>query len=226
MSDWFNWSAFVAPIIVSLKITLLASVVVFILAFIAARWMSKAAFRGKLLLDVLFMLPLVLPPTVVGFILLYLLGKQGIVGRLLNDLFSFSVVFTWWGGVISAVVVAFPLVYQTLKAGFDGMDRDLEDVARSQGANEWQVLRYISMPLMYRLLLIGYMLGFARALGEFGATLMLAGNIPGRTQTIATAIYIAADSGKTWLALGWVIVMIVISMLLLLVVRQPAKTSS
>lgn len=224
MNELFMWESFITPIVVSLKITLLASAVVFILALMAARWMSRAAFRGKLLLDVVFMLPLVLPPTVVGFILLYLFGKQGMIGQLLNHLFGWSVVFTWWGGVISAVVVAFPLVYQTIKAGFDGIDRDLEDVARSQGANEWQVLRYISIPLTYRMLLIGYMLGFARALGEFGATLMLAGNIPGRTQTIATAIYIAADSGKTWLAFGWVIVMIIISVLLLLVVRQPAKT--
>jgi len=223
MNDLFNWETFITPIAVSLKITLLASVAVFILALMIARWMSRAAFRGKLLLDVVFMLPLVLPPTVVGFILLYLFGKQGMIGQLLNHLFGWSVVFTWWGGVISAVVVAFPLVYQTIKAGFDGIDRDLEDVARSQGANEWQVLRYISIPLTYRMLLIGYMLGFARALGEFGATLMLAGNIPGRTQTIATAIYIAADSGKIWLAFGWVIVMIIISVLLLLVVRQPAK---
>jgi len=224
MSDLFIWESFITPIVVSLKITLLASIVVFILALMTARWMSRAAFRGKLLLDVVFMLPLVLPPTVVGFILLYLFGKQGIIGQLLDNLFGMSVVFTWWGGVISAVVVAFPLVYQTIKAGFDGVDRDLEDVARSQGANEWQVLRFISIPLTYRMLLIGYMLGFARALGEFGATLMLAGNIPGRTQTVATAIYIAADSGKTWLAFSWVIVMIIISVLLLLVVRQPAKT--
>ncbi|MEK4251644.1 molybdate ABC transporter permease subunit [Paenibacillus sp. FSL W7-1287] len=223
MSEVFSWQSFITPVIVSLKITLLASVIVFVLALVAARWMSRSSFRGKLWIDVLFMLPLVLPPTVVGFILLYAFGKQGFAGRLLYEVFDFSVVFTWWGGVISAVVVAFPLVYQTIKAGFDGIDRDLEDVARSQGANEWQVLRYISMPLIYRMLLVGYMLGFARALGEFGATLMLAGNIPGRTQTIATAIYIAADSGKTSLALGWVIVMILISILLLLIVRQPAK---
>lgn len=215
-----HWDAFLEPIGVSLKITLLSSVIVFILAMAAARWMSRAAFRGKLLLDVLFMLPLVLPPTVVGFILLMLFGKQGAIGKLLDTTLGLSIVFTWWGGVISAVVVAFPLVYQTIKAGFDGIERELEDVARSQGANEWQVLRYISLPLISRMLMIAYMLGFARALGEFGATLMLAGNIPGRTQTMATAIYIAADSGRTTLALAWVAVMVAFSFLLMLVVRK------
>ncbi|MFC6332945.1 molybdate ABC transporter permease subunit [Paenibacillus septentrionalis] len=214
------WDAFLEPIGVSLKITLLSSGIVFILAMAIARWMSRARFRGKLLLDVLFMLPLVLPPTVVGFILLLLFGKQGALGKLLDATFGVSIVFTWWGGVISAVVVAFPLVYQTIKAGFDGIERELEDVARSQGANEWQVLRYISLPLISRMLMIAYMLGFARALGEFGATLMLAGNIPGRTQTMATAIYIAADSGRTTLALAWVAVMIGFSFMLMIVVRK------
>lgn len=214
------WDAFLEPIGVSLKITLLSSGIVFILAMAIARWMSRARFRGKLLLDVLFMLPLVLPPTVVGFILLLLFGKQGALGKLLDATFGVSIVFTWWGGVISAVVVAFPLVYQTIKAGFDGIERELEDVARSQGANEWQVLRYISLPLISRMLMIAYMLGFARALGEFGATLMLAGNIPGRTQTMATAIYIAADSGRTTLALAWVAVMIGFSFMLMVVVRK------
>jgi len=159
---------------------------------------------------------------VVGFILLYTFGMQGWIGKWLNRVFDFSLVFTWWGGVVAAVVVSFPLVYQTIKAGFDSVDGDLEEAARSQGANEWQVLRYVTLPLMSRLLVVAYVLGFARALGEFGATLMLAGNIPGRTQTVATAIYIAADSGRMLLAYSWVAVMILFSFMLMLLIRRRA----
>jgi len=222
MSDIWSWKAFISPIIISLKITCLASIITFVIALIVGRWMSRSRFSLKVVLDTVLMLPLVLPPTVVGFILLYTFGMQGWIGKWLNRLFDFSLVFTWWGGVIAAVVVSFPLVYQTIKAGFDSVDGDLEEAARSQGANEWQVLRYITLPLMSRLLVVAYVLGFARALGEFGATLMLAGNIPGRTQTVATAIYIAADSGRMLLAYSWVAVMILFSFMLMLLIRRRA----
>lgn len=222
MNEAWSWEAFLSPIVVSLKITCLSSIIVFIIALAVARWMSRSRMRGKVLLDTLFMLPLVLPPTVVGFILLYTFGKQGWLGKLLERLFDASLVFTWWGGVVAAVVVAFPLVYQTIKAGFAGVDAELENAARAQGASEWQVLRYITLPLIKRLLVVAYMLGFARALGEFGATLMLAGNIPGRTQTVSTAIYVAVDGGRAALAYSWVAVMIVFSFILMLVVRQRA----
>ena len=222
MSDIWSWEAFISPIIISLKITCLASIITFVIALIVGRWMSRSRFRLKVVLDTVLMLPLVLPPTVVGFILLYTFGMQGWIGKWLNRLFDFSLVFTWWGGVIAAVVVSFPLVYQTIKAGFDSVDGDLEEAARSQGANEWQVLRYVTLPLMSRLLVVAYVLGFARALGAFGATLMLAGNIPGRTQTVATAIYIAADSGRMLLAYSWVAVMILFSFMLMLLIRRRA----
>jgi len=222
MSDIWSWEAFISPIIISLKITCLASIITFVIALIVGRWMSRSRFRLKVVLDTVLMLPLVLPPTVVGFILLYTFGMQGWIGKWLNRFFDFSIVFTWWGGVVAAVVVSFPLVYQTIKAGFDSVDGDLEEAARSQGANEWQVLRYVTLPLMSRLLVVAYVLGFARALGEFGATLMLAGNIPGRTQTVATAIYIAADSGRMLLAYSWVAVMILFSFMLMLLIRRRA----
>lgn len=222
MNEMWSWDAFISPIIISLKITGLASVITFIIALIIARWMSRSRLRLRVVLDTVLMLPLVLPPTVVGFILLYTFGMQGWIGKWLNRLFDFSLVFTWWGGVIAAVVVSFPLVYQTIKAGFDGIEGELEEAARSQGASEWQVLRYITLPLMSRLLIVAYVLGFARSLGEFGATLMLAGNIPGRTQTVATAIYIAADSGRMLLAYSWVAVMVIFSFMLMLLIRRRA----
>lgn len=224
MMSEFDWGAFIGPIVTSLKITIIASIIVFILAIIVSRYMSKAKFRGKVILDTIFMIPLILPPTVIGFILLFAFGKKGFLGKLMEVVFDQSLVFTWWAGVVAAIVVAFPLVYQTMKAGFDTIDADLEDVARSQGATEWQVFRFVALPLNQRMLVVAFILGFARSLGEFGATLMLAGNIPGRTQTVATAIYVAIDADRTVLAIAWVAVMIIFSFIMMYIVRQPAKS--
>src|SRR5690606_3073085 len=116
---------------------------------------------------------------------------------------------SWWAGVIAAVVVAFPLVYQTMKAGFSSQDPTISDAARSYGANEWQVFRYITLPLASRSIITAYILGFARGLGEFGATLMIAGNIPGETQTLPTAIYTAVESGSMVQAWWWTAAVVV-----------------
>lgn len=159
-------------------------------------------------------------PTVVGFLLLVILGRKSLLGQWIEAIFSAPVIFSWWAAVIASVVVAFPLVYQTMKSGFGGVDRDLEDAGRSIGANEWQVFRYISLPLAGRALMTAFILGFARALGEFGATLMIAGNIPGKTQTVPTAIYVAVDSGNQTMAWAWTVSIIIISFLMLLMTRQ------
>ncbi|MNP27644.1 Molybdenum transport system permease protein ModB [compost metagenome] len=211
--DWnFYWS----PIRLSLQVALLSSVVAVILGVSIAWWMSRHEFKGKTLVETLFILPLVLPPTVVGFLLLVLLGRNSWVGHVMEWLFSAPVIFTWWAAVIASIVVAFPLVYQTMKVGFASVDRELEDAARSIGGTEWQIFRYITLPLVSRSLISAYILGFARGLGEFGATLMVAGNIPGITQTIPTAIYVAVDSGNMTLAWAWTITMILISFGMLL----------
>lgn len=207
------------PVLTSLKVSFIASLIVFILGSMAAWGMSKRRFAGKLLVETVFMLPLVLPPTVVGFILLVLLGKKSWIGRLAEAWGSVPIVFTWQAAVIASVVVAFPLVYQTAKSGFASVDRDLEDVARSMGAGEGQVLRLVTVPLAGRMLATAYLLGFARGLGEFGATLMIAGNIPNKTQTLPTAIYLAVESGHTAEAWWWTGTMIVISFLMLLLVN-------
>lgn len=218
-----NWKLLLDPIFISTKIAVVSSIVVFIIALIIARFMSRKKFKGSIIVEAIIMLPLILPPTVVGFILLYLLGRKGVIGQALDAMFDWSIVFTWWGGVIAAVVVAFPLVYQTMKAGFDSIDKDLEAVARSLGANEWQVLWYVAIPLTKRMLLVSYVLGFARALGEFGATLMLAGNIPGKTQTMATAIYVAVEADRLPYAAAWVVMMVIFSLLLMVFVRSQTK---
>jgi molybdate transport system permease protein len=215
MSQHEFWS----PIVVSLQVTLTASVCAFLLALGAAFWMARASFRGKTLVETLFMLPLVLPPTVVGYGLLVLLGRRSMVGKLIEWVFQQPLVFTWWAAVIAATVVAFPLVYQTLKNGFESVDRDLEDAARSMGANEWQVFRRVTVPLAWRFLLSGFMFGFARGIGEFGATLMFAGDIPERTETIPTAIYIAVEGGNQVQAAYWVAAIVVLSFGLLCVIQ-------
>lgn len=215
MTFSIDWNYFLAPILLSLKVSLFSSIFVFVVAVFIARLMARRKFRGKTGIETIFMLPMVLPPTVVGFILLVIFGRRSPVGKFIEWLFGQPLVFTWYAAVIASIVVSFPLIYQTVKVGFQSIDTDLEDAGRSIGASEWQVFRFITLPLAMPSLISGYILGFARGLGEFGATLMLAGNIPGKTQTIPTAIYIAVDSGKMTMAWLWSISIIVISFVML-----------
>lgn len=221
------WAEFWPPVKLSLQVALLSSVLALIAGLWAALSMSRASFRGKTLLETAFMLPLVLPPTVVGFLLLVLLGRKSWIGRLIESIFAAPIVFSWWAAVVAAVVVSFPLVYQTMKTAFASVDRDLEDAGRSMGANERQVFRYITFPLIWPSFTTAYILGFARGLGEFGATLMIAGNILGKTQTIPTAIYVAVDAGNMTMAWTWTGAMIVISFIMLLLTRhRPERPES
>ncbi|WP_342566350.1 molybdate ABC transporter permease subunit [Paenibacillus sp. FSL R7-0345] len=215
-----NWTEFFAPVWLSVKIAVITSIIVFILATCVAKLMAGRKFPGYSLLETVLMLPLVLPPTVVGFVLLVILGRRSWIGELYERFTEQTILFTWGSAVIAAVVVAFPLVYRTVKAGFEEVDRDLENAARAQGASELQVLWYVTLPLASRALAAGFVLGFARGLGEFGATIMVAGNIPGRTQTVPTAIYVAVDGGNMTLAWMWVISIIVISALMLMFVNR------
>ncbi|WP_310551971.1 molybdate ABC transporter permease subunit [Paenibacillus glufosinatiresistens] len=215
-----DWSEFLAPVWISVKVAIPASVIVFVLAAAAARVMAHRRFPGRTVIETLLLLPLVLPPTVVGFILLVALGRQSRFGRLYEQWTGQPILFTWGAAVIAAVVVAFPLAYRTVKAGFEEVDRDLEDAARAQGAGEWQVLRYVTLPLASRSLSTGYMLGFARGLGEFGATIMIAGNIPHRTQTLPAAIYTAVDGGSMAMAWLWVGAVLLLSFLMLLAANR------
>ncbi|MEK3917566.1 molybdate ABC transporter permease subunit [Paenibacillus sp. FSL H7-0331] len=219
-----HWGELWPPIRLSLQVALLSSVVAALLGVAIAWWMSRKSFKGKLLLETLFMLPLVLPPTVIGFLLLVMLGRKSIAGRFMEWLFHAPVIFSWWAAVIASIVVAFPLIYQTMKVGFDSVDSSVEEAGRSDGANAWQVFRFITLPLAARSLITAYILGFARGLGEFGATLMIAGNIPGVTQTIPTAIYVAVDSGKTTMAWAWTVSIILISFLLLFMTRRRVNS--
>jgi len=210
---------FLSPIWLSLKIASIAGVVVIMLGTLSGRLLARKSFKGKAMVETIFMLPMVLPPTVVGFFLIVIFGRNSLAGQAIEWLFKQPIIFTWWAAVIASIVVAFPLMYQSAKSGFQGVDLDIENAARIDGANEWRIFLFISIPLASKALISGSILSFARALGEFGATLMFAGNIPGETQTIPTAIYIAIDSGNMQMAWLWVISIVLLSFLMLLVVR-------
>jgi molybdate ABC transporter permease protein len=200
-----------SPLWISLKTAMLATIATFFLGIAAAYWMLNYRGKGKFLLEGIFISPLILPPTVVGFILLLLFGKNGAIGKILIP-FNISVVFSWYGAVIAAIVVSFPLMYRVALGAFEQIDTNFLDVARTLGASEWTIFRRILIPLSLSGILAGTMLTFARALGEFGATLMLAGNIPGKTQTIPMAIYFAVEAGATNEAGFWAIAILCISM--------------
>lgn len=219
-----EWNAFIAPVILSVKVAVVSSLIAFALAVAAARWMARRRFFGRSLVETAFLLPLVLPPTVVGFLLLVSLGRRSWIGQAYEWLIGQPIVFSWIAAIIAAVVVAFPLAYRTVKAGFEEVDKELEDAARAIGASEWQVFRFVAIPLASRSLIAGYILGFARGLGEFGATLMIAGNIPQRTQTMPTAIYVAVDGGNMALAWTWALVMVLISFVLLLAANRYSRS--
>ncbi len=210
---------FWSPVRLSIEIATVSSVIVVILGIVLGKVMARKRFKGKAVVETVFLLPLVLPPTVVGFLLIVGFGRNSMVGQWIEWMFHQPVMFTWWAAIIAATVVAFPLMYQSAKTGFEAIDEDIENAARVDGANEFKLFLHVSTPLAIKAILSGAVLSFARALGEFGATLMFAGNIPGKTQTIATAIYVAIDAGNMELAWLWVLSMIVISFFMLIFVN-------
>lgn len=199
-----------SPLWISLKIAFLATLITFCLGTAAAYWMLGYRGKGRSLIEGVFISPLILPPTVVGFLLLLLLGKNGPLGQLLPT--DWAIVFTWYAAVVTATVVAFPLMYKTVLGAFEQIDANLQRAARTLGASEAAIFWRITFPLALPGILAGTTLAFARALGEFGATLMLAGNIPGQTQTIPMAIYFAVEAGAFQDALFWSLAIICISL--------------
>lgn len=190
-----------SPLWISLKTAGLATLFTFFSGIVAAYWMLGYRGRWKSVIEGVFVSPLILPPTVVGFLLLLLFGRKGPLGQLMAQ-FDFTIIFTWYAAVITATVVAFPLMYKTALGAFEQVDSSLLQVAQTLGASKGQIFWRVLLPLSIPGVLAGTVLAFARALGEFGATLMLAGNIPGQTQTIPMAIYFAVEAGamnEAWL---------------------------
>lgn len=216
-------TTFWEPIKLSIIVTIAAGIIVVITGTLLGLLFAKKHFKGKLLAETIFMLPLVLPPSVIGFLLIVIFGNQGVIGTWIKEIFGHSIIFTSYAAVMAAVVVAFPLMFQTAKAGFQGVHKKFEEAAKDLGATNSQIFLRVSLPLAKRALLTGTILSCARALGEFGATLMFAGNIPGVTQTVPTAIYMAIDSRNMTLAWLWVITIIALSFLLLIFTRTKAN---
>ena len=187
-----------------------------------ARW----RFPGRELLDAVLTLPMVLPPTVLGYYLLVVVGKRGWLGAWLWEHFQINLIFTWQGAVIAATIVAFPLVMKSARAAFEGVDPQLERAGRVLGLGEWALFFRVTLPMAWRGVLAGVLLAFARALGEFGATLMVAGSIPGKTQTLSVAVYEAVQAGQDDTANLLVLIVSVTCVVVLLVAGRLAGPRS
>ena len=212
-----------SPLWISLATTCVATVATFFLGMLAARLMYDLRGSLRAWIDGLLTLPLVLPPTVVGFFLLLLLGRRSIIGHALEQI-GIVIVFSWPATVIAATVVAFPLMYRTTLGAFEQVNPNLLDAARTLGASEWRVFRRVLLAQAAPGVLAGTVLAFARAMGEFGATLMLAGNIPGRTQTMPIAIFSAAEGGDMRVAFLWVSLIVLLSLAIIRLLHWERKT--
>lgn len=207
------------PLRLSLQVTITATLLVLATGVPLAWLLARKRFPGRDALGAAAMLPLVLPPTVLGYYLLVLLGAQSPLGRWLAEI-GFPLVFTWRGAVIAAAIAAFPLMVESVRTGFESVDPRLEGVARTLGRSEWVIFWRITLPLAWRSIVAGTALTFARALGDFGATLMVAGNIPGRTQTVSLYIYDLVQANRQGEANQMVLLITVLAVTLLVVARR------
>jgi molybdate transport system permease protein len=209
----------------TLKVAAWATAIDLVLGVALGWWLAHRRFPGRDLLDAALTLPMVMPPTVLGYYLLVLIGSQGVLGAWLLQTFGIRLVFTWQAAVIAAAVVAFPLVFKAARAAFETVDPQLEDAARTLGLSEAAVFFRVSLPLAWRGILAGVLLAFARALGEFGATLMVAGSIAGQTQTLSIAVYEAVQAGRDDTANFLVLVTSIVCMTVLLAAGRLAPGS-
>src|SRR5579884_780269 len=206
--DWF-------PLWLSLRVAAISTAIAVLLGLWIAYVLANREFRGKELLDAAVTLPLVLPPTVLGYYLLLLIGRASPIGKAYEWIFGSPVVFTWQAAVIAALVHSAPLLIKSARAAFESVDHSYERAARTLGASEWRLFWRVTLPLARRSISAAAALAFARSLGDFGVTIMIAGNIPGRTQTVAVAIYDAVESGNGVLARTLVVVISAIALAIL-----------
>jgi molybdate transport system permease protein len=211
--DWF-------PLWLSLRVALISTAIAVVGGLWIAYLLANREFRGKETLDAAVTLPLVLPPTVLGYYLLVLLGRASPVGRLWEVVFGSPLVFTWKAAVVASLLHSFPLLVKSARAALESVDRSCERAARTLGASELRLFWRVTLPMARRSILAASALAFARSLGEFGVTLMVAGNIPDRTQTLAVAIYDAVEAGKGTLALTLTLVISVVALAILSLVNR------
>ena len=214
--DWF-------PLLLSLRVAGLATVIAAVLGVAGAYLLAKGRFPGRALLEAVASLPIVLPPTVLGYYLLVTLGARSPVGRAWEDLFGQPLVFSVAGAVVAATVSALPFCLRTARAAIEQVDPRVEAAARTLGLPEWRVALQVTLPLARRGVIAGVALGFARALGDFGATVMVAGNIPGRTQTMPIAVYDAVQTGDDARAGTLALILAAVAVAVLLLVNRFSR---
>jgi len=207
---------FLTPLELTLRVAGIATLLALALGVLAAYVLTRFRFPGRDLVDAMLTLPLVMPPTVLGYYILVVIGRRGVIGQWINETFGVSLMFTWQGAVVAATVVSFPLVFKSARAALENVGANFENAARSLGAGEIEVFFKVSFPLAFKGILAGTMLAFARAMGEFGATLMVAGNMPGKTQTLSLAVYSAVQAGRDDLA-NWLVLVISVVCVIILV---------
>ena len=217
--DWF-------PFWLSLRVACLATLISMAVGLAAAYLLVRGDFRGRNLLETVFTLPIVLPPTVLGYYLLVLLGRGSPLGQVYEDVVGSPLVFTWQAAVIAACLHATPLLVRAARAAFQSVDHTLENAARSLGAAEWRVFWRVTLPLAKRSIAAAAVFAFARALGDFGVTIMIAGNIPGRTQTMSVAIYDAYQSGNAAVANVLVVILSLTALLVLFLMNRAGERQS
>lgn len=213
-----------SPLIITFKTAIVSTVITFFVG-IGLAYLVVNLKRGKGVADAVITLPMVLPPTVVGFFLLLMFGKRSLIGQFLLQ-FDISLVFTWQATVISAVIVSMPLMYRTTRGAFEQLDQNIIYAAQTLGVSNWRIFWRILLPNAKSGILAGIVLSFTRALGEFGATIMFAGNIPGVTQTMSTAIYAAFQANDYDLAFQWASMLVIFSLLFVVLVNSLVSRSS
>jgi molybdate transport system permease protein len=212
------------PLLLTLKVAGFATLGAFLIGVAAAFLLARFRFWGREWLDAFCTLPLVLPPTVLGYYLIVVIGRKGWIGSWLYESFGVTLMFTWQGAVLASMVVSLPLVFKAARSAFEGVDPNLEKAARTLGLSEAGVFFRVSFPLAWPGILAGTMLAFARAMGEFGATLMVAGNLPGKTQTLSLAVYDAVQAGNDRMAAILVLITSLVCMVVLVSSGRILKT--
>ncbi len=210
-------------ILLTLKIATISTILVTVISILLMWLLEGKNSKLKNIFEMFINISLFISPSVLGYILILILGKRGIVGEILYKYFDISVIFSWWAGIITAFIVSLPLMYNSVKTGIASLNPVYFEAGREAGASEFQILRMITLPLIKRNILAGMVLSFGRAMGEFGATLMLAGNIPGRTQTISMAIYSASESGDSSTANFFLVVILIISFSVMIIYNYLFK---
>lgn len=210
-------------LILSLKVATCATLINVILGTLTGYALAKWRFVGRDVLDTILTLPMVLPPTVMGYYLIVLLGQNGTLGQWLANTFNINLIFTWQGAVVAAACVTFPLIVKPARAAFESVNPQLEQAARTLGVGEWGLFLRVTLPLAWRGILVGVLLAFARCLGEFGATLMIAGSIPNETQTLSIAVYDAVQAGDDVLANQLVVIISLVCVAILWLTQKLSK---